>query len=146
MVEGRPEAQADLQALPAGDDPIRGMRRLHEGLPHTEVRGQGDHGPLLGHGIGAGQGTHLLEGYTLRDLGYFGPGELPSFNTEFFHGMPHGRSEDMAFEDLKEKILAGDVTDDERGDAILRDFKVQVEKYVSVNPEDMATLPEPEEA
>ena len=97
-------------------------------------------------GLVLGKGTHLLEGYTLRDLGYFGPGELPSFNTEFFHGMPHGRSEDMAFEDLKEKILAGDVTDDERGDAILRDFKVQVEKYVSVNPEDMATLPEPEEA
>ena len=32
-----------------------------------------------------GKGTHLLEGYNLRELGYFGPGELPRFDSDFFH-------------------------------------------------------------
>ena len=43
-----------------------------------------------------GKGTHDLEGYTLHDestgkyaTGYFGPGELPTFNAEFFK-IPQG--------------------------------------------------------
>ena len=97
-------------------------------------------------GLVLGKGTHLLEGYSLRGMGYFGPGELPSFDTEFFRGMPHGKSEDMLFEDLKEKILAGAVTEDESGDAMLRNFKNNVEEYIIVDPADMARLPDVEEA
>ena len=54
-----------------------------------------------------GKGTHVLEGYTLRDKGYFGPGELPSFDNEFFH-FPHGKSEDLAFDDLKDQLKEGE--------------------------------------
>jgi ferredoxin len=31
-----------------------------------------------------GKGTHLLEGYTFLERGYFGPGELPQFDRQFF--------------------------------------------------------------
>ena len=92
-----------------------------------------------------GKGTHLLEGYSLRDMGYFGPGELPSFDNKFFH-IPHGKSEDVVFEDLKEKIKAGEVPDDERGDMVLRNFKNRVGKYLESDPFAMVTIPKVEEA
>ena len=38
LVEGRGEAQAHLPALPAGNGPVRGVRRLHEGLPGPALR------------------------------------------------------------------------------------------------------------
>ena len=89
--------------------------------------------PVMEHYIATGQvlgkGTHLLEGYELRDMGYFGPGELPTFDNEFFH-FPHGRSEDVAFEELKEKIQADEVLDNEDGDMVLSEFKAKVEKYI----------------
>ena len=50
-----------------------------------------------------GKGTHNLEGYTLRDKGYFGPGELPHFNRPFFD-IPHGRPENWLFTLFKEKL------------------------------------------
>lgn len=50
-----------------------------------------------------GKGTDNLEGYSIRDKGYFGPGELPTFNREFFE-MPHGRREEWLFEQFKEKL------------------------------------------
>ena len=40
-----------------------------------------------------GKGTDNLEGYTLPDKGYLGPGRLSVFDKKFFD-MPHGRSED----------------------------------------------------
>ena len=92
-----------------------------------------------------GKGTHLLEGYSIRDMGYYGPGELPSFDNEFFH-IPHGKSEDLLFEDLKEKIKSGDVPDDETGDEILREFKEKVGQYVAVDPHAAVILPNVEEA
>ena len=92
--------------------------------------------PVMEHYIATGQvlgkGTDLLEGYELRDLGYFGPGQLPTFDTEFFQ-FPHGRSEDLAFEELKEKIKAGEVPDDAHGDVLLREFKRRVEQHLNAD-------------
>ena len=92
-----------------------------------------------------GKGTHLLEGYSLRDIGYFGPGELPRFDNEFFH-IPHGKLEDVLFEDLKQKLTEGEIPDDPHGDATLREFKQKVEKYVTTTGDDMMAPPEVEEA
>ena len=90
---------------------------------------------VLGHYASTGQvlgkGTHLLEGYTMKGKGYFGPGELPIFRSEFFQ-FPHGKAEDMAFEDLKETIKAGELPDGAEGDEALLEFKHQVQKYVGM--------------
>lgn len=51
-----------------------------------------------------GKGTHLLEGYTFLERGYFGPGELPQFDRNFFE-IPHGRKEDWLFQQFKEKLM-----------------------------------------
>ena len=101
--------------------------------------------PVMDHYAATGQvlgkGTHLLEGYSLRGMGYFGPGELPSFDNNFFQ-FPHGKSEDLLFDELKEKIKAGEVPDDESGDATLHDFKKKVEKYVKLSPGELPPLPD----
>ncbi len=52
-----------------------------------------------------GKGTPNLEGYSLQDKGYFGPGELPKFDREVFD-FPHGTVEDWLFEQFKEKLKA----------------------------------------
>ena len=60
-----------------------------------------------------GKGTHDLEGYTLGDKGYFGPGELPVFERGFFD-MPHGDASEWAFDTFKQKaVAAGGVVSDE---------------------------------
>ncbi|MCY4367607.1 MAG: hypothetical protein OXE17_15485, partial [Chloroflexi bacterium] len=60
-----------------------------------------------------GKGTHDLEGYTLEGKGYFGPGEMPVFDAAFFD-MPHGGTDEHAFELFKQKATAagGEVTED----------------------------------
>ena len=50
-----------------------------------------------------GKGTDNLEGYTLPDKGYFGPGEKPHFNREFFR-IPRGRLENWLFEQFKSRL------------------------------------------
>ena len=50
-----------------------------------------------------GKGTPNLEGYELRDKGYFGPGELPHFDREMFE-FPHGTKEEWLFEQFKEAV------------------------------------------
>ena len=50
-----------------------------------------------------GKGTDELEGFTLQDKGYFGPGELPHFDRSFFE-FPHGRRENWLFEKFKERL------------------------------------------
>ena len=50
-----------------------------------------------------GKGTDNLEGYELRDKGYFGPGKLPKFDRDFFE-IPHGTKEDWLFEEFKAKL------------------------------------------
>jgi ferredoxin len=51
-----------------------------------------------------GKGTDNLEGYTLHDKGYFGPGQLPILGREFFQ-MPHGRSEDWVLLEFRDKLM-----------------------------------------
>ena len=67
-----------------------------------------------------GKGTHDLEGYELEGKGYFGPGELPVFERDFFSSMPHGGIDEHTFEQFKEKAKAagGEITDE-----MLREFK-----------------------
>ena len=65
-----------------------------------------------------GKGTDELEGYTLHDKGYFGPGELPHFDRSFFE-FPHGRRENWLFEEFK-KRLANDETPFDGGPSGLR--------------------------
>ena len=50
-----------------------------------------------------GKGTDELEGYTLHDKGYFGPGKLPHFDRSFFE-FPHGRRENWLFEEFKKRL------------------------------------------
>jgi ferredoxin len=50
-----------------------------------------------------GKGTDNLEGFELRDKGYFGPGKLPKFQRAFFD-FPHGTKEEWLFEEFKEKL------------------------------------------
>ena len=66
-----------------------------------------------------GKGTHDLEGYTLEGKGYFGPGEMPVFDRNFFE-MPHGDASEWAFDTFKQKaVAAGGVVSDE----LLAEFK-----------------------
>ena len=102
--------------------------------------------PVLDHytetGQVLGKGTHLLEGFSMRDMGYFGPGEMPQFQANFFK-MPHGKAEDLVFDELKEKIKAGLVPESPEGTAVLRDFKKRVASYVGKTS--TASQPGPQE-
>ncbi len=78
-----------------------------------------------------GKGTDNLEGYSLKDKGYFGPGKLPSFEREFFD-MPHGRTEDwmlMEFRDqLLEKKSDGALKLNGEGDKMWAEFRLKMEE------------------
>ena len=58
-----------------------------------------------------GKGSENLEGYSLKGKGYFGVGELPQFDREFFE-IPHGREEDWLFEKFKERLKSSGVPSD----------------------------------
>ena len=77
-----------------------------------------------------GKGTHDLEGYELEGKGYFGPGELPQFESDFFSSMPHGDASEWAFDQFKEKAKAsgGEITDD-----MLEDLKNQVTRSLGLS-------------
>jgi hypothetical protein len=74
-----------------------------------------------------GKGTDNLEGYTLHDKGYFGPGQLPIFNREFFK-MPQGRAEDWLLLEFRDKLqeTAGDPNVNQ--DLMWTEFRTRVEK------------------
>ena len=92
-----------------------------------------------------GKGTHELEGYSIEEKGYFGPGELPHFNHDFFE-IPHGRSEDVLFEEFKAKLNNNEIPDGPAGDEALREFKKEVEEIVAKPVDDaMAMLPQKEQ-
>ena len=63
--------------------------------------------PVMEHYVATGQvlgkGSDELEGYALREKGYFGSGELPHFDREFFE-FPHGSREDWLFHQFKDKL------------------------------------------
>ena len=58
-----------------------------------------------------GKGSENLEGYSLKGKGYFGVGELPQFDRDFFE-IPHGREEDWLFEKFKERLKSSGVPSD----------------------------------
>ena len=74
-----------------------------------------------------GKGTHDLEGYTLEGKGYFGPGEMPVFDRDFFE-MPHGSEFEWSFDQFKDRIRdAGGVVTDE----LLEEFKSEIAGHLS---------------
>ena len=77
-----------------------------------------------------GKGTDSLEGYTLLDKGYFGPGQLPSFDREFFN-MPRGRSEDWILVEFRDKLMETGSTEDSDKDQMWEDFRERVEASIS---------------
>jgi ferredoxin len=74
-----------------------------------------------------GKGTHLLEGYTFLERGYFGPGELPQFGRSFFE-IPHGRNEDWLFGQFKEKLAKEGIPSQEE----LVSFAQEVKELLSI--------------
>src|ERR671925_1810950 len=90
--------------------------------------------PVLEHYVETGEvlgkGTHSLEGYTLLDKGYFGPGQLPIFNREFFK-MPQGRAEDWLLLEFRDKLqeTTGDASVDKN--QMWNDFRRKVEDSIS---------------
>lgn len=81
-----------------------------------------------------GKGTHELEGYTLEDRGYFGPGELPAFDAEFFH-MPMGTIEEHTLEQFSRKLKETDGIDSPEGEALFEEFKTTLVAALGLTPE-----------
>ncbi|MCZ6626494.1 MAG: hypothetical protein O7B35_20020 [Deltaproteobacteria bacterium] len=92
--------------------------------------------PVMEHYVATGEvlgkGTDNLEGYSIREKGYFGPGKLPQFDHEFFE-FPHGTREDWLFEQFKRKLAEEGIPDQER----LNDF---AEKVKTVLDKGVATV------
>jgi hypothetical protein len=86
-----------------------------------------------------GKGTHDLEGYSLEGKGYFGPGELPVFDRDFFSSMPHGDANQWAFDNFRQKaVAAGGVVSDE----LLAEFKEELTVTLRRSNDDMELLGE----
>jgi len=104
--------------------------------------------PVLEHYAATGQvlgkGTHNLEGFEMYDMGYFGPGELPRFGSDFFH-IPEGARDEFVFERLKEKIASGGIPEGPEGDKVWTEFRKEIKESVlgPVNYED--SLPDIDE-
>ena len=83
-----------------------------------------------------GKGTHDLEGFTLEDKGYFGPGELPVFDRGFFE-IPRGHPSEWAFDSFKQKAMAaGGVVTDE----LLEEFKQDMSAAIQRESDDIELL------
>lgn len=84
-----------------------------------------------------GKGTHNLEGYTLHDestgryaTGYFGPGELPTFDANFFK-IPAGTREAAALDEFIEEVKANrGPLDTPADDATLLKFRDRIREIV----------------
>ena len=88
-----------------------------------------------------GKGTHALEGYELEDKGYFGPGELPTFDKEFFH-MPVGTADQAVLEQFKEKFTEVDGIDSPEGETLFEEFKAKMVTALGVDT-DPLTMADP---
>ncbi len=77
-----------------------------------------------------GKGTPNLEGYELRDKGYFGPGELPHFSRETFE-IPHGTKEEWLFKQFKEKVEKNGATSTEEAAEFADELAHLVEEGIS---------------
>ncbi len=84
-----------------------------------------------------GKGTHDLEGYTLEGKGYFGPGELPVFERDFFSSMPHGGFDEYAFDQFKSQVVAngGEATDE-----MVDELKEKVGRFLTMNNSDVLAM------
>ena len=71
-----------------------------------------------------GKGTHDLEGFALPDKGYFGPGEMPVFDPNFFD-MPHGSYQQWALEKLRQQVAS---SGNKITDEMLEEFKQNIVK------------------
>ncbi len=77
-----------------------------------------------------GKGSHDLEGYTLEGKGYFGPGEMPVFDRDFFD-MPTGTIEEYAMARLKSQSAEqGEITIE-----MLEELKADIERSKSIDVE-----------
>ena len=84
-----------------------------------------------------GKGTHDLEGFTLEGKGYFGPGEMPVFDREFFTSMPKGDNSQWAFETFKQKaVAAAGVVSDES----LAEFKQDMIEAIRGENDDIVAM------
>ena len=94
--------------------------------------------PVLDHyaetGQVLGKGTHNLEGYEMRDLGYFGPGQLPQFDAEFFH-IPDGTADQALMTEFKEKMSSGDVQEGADEDKIFLEFAAKLRGIIVKGPQ-----------
>ena len=78
-----------------------------------------------------GKGTNDLEGFALEGKGYFGPGEMPVFEPDFFHAMPIGGALDYAFHNLKE----GFTKEGQFSDATMEEFTKELANAMTENNE-----------
>ena len=89
--------------------------------------------PVLEHYAATGQvlgkGTHSLEGYDMPGMGYFGPSELPKFDSDFFH-IPEGYGDQFLFDELKAKIESGEVPEGPEGDKVFSEFRANLHDFV----------------
>ena len=72
-----------------------------------------------------GKGSHELEGFSLPDKGYFGPGQMPVFAPSFFSDMPHGTTQEWAMEKLKHQFTENG---NQLTDQMLDQFKTELLK------------------
>ena len=76
-----------------------------------------------------GKGTHNLEGYSIREKGYFGPGELPHFDHHFFE-FPHGSRQAWLFERFQQRLEKEGVPEADE----LSDFASRVKDILEEGP------------
>jgi len=89
-------------------------------------------------GLVLGKGTHDLEGYTLHEestgkyvTGYFGPGELPTFDASFFK-IPTGTREAATLDEFVDYLKTHkDTIDRSEDDKALFDFRDRMRHIVS---------------
>ena len=66
----------------------------------------------------------------MRGMGYFGPGELPKFESDFFH-IPEGSGDGHLLRELTARIEAGEVPRGPEGDAVWEEFRSRLEAVVA---------------
>ncbi|MDP6716371.1 MAG: hypothetical protein QF368_17360, partial [SAR202 cluster bacterium] len=98
--------------------------------------------PVMDHYIDTGEvlgkGSPNLEGYTLPDKGYFRPGRLPTFDSDFFD-MPLGRSEDWLVDRFKERLKEDEANGNSDKDRLWEEYRHDLEHSLELKalPVDM---------
>jgi len=77
-----------------------------------------------------GKGTENLEGYPIREKGYFGPGELPTFDRETFE-FPHGSKDEWLFMQFRKKVEENGAPSTEETTAFVGELKEILDKGTS---------------